>query len=457
MSTTDLLHQQPTTINQQPTTDSEVLVRVENVSKKFCRSLKKSLWYGVQDIAHELNPFSRNPNQQPTTNNQQPSTSSLRPDEFWAVNDVSFELRRGECLGLIGHNGAGKTTLLKMLNGLIKPDTGRIEMRGRVGALIALGAGFNPILTGRENIFIYGSVLGLSMREIEEKVDEIIDFAEIRDFINAPVQSYSSGMNVRLGFAIASTLSPDILLLDEVLAVGDIRFTIKCLNRVRNLMSRAAVIFVSHNMQFVSSFCSRVMVLQRGTTLIDAAEPQDGISCYFSMLKHESQVSGSGGAVLERFVLHANGGLIEGDDPVIDQGRDVAIDLVFRLEDGSGDSRLRVSIDDETQRQVIGYTLLGSDGEPRVFSPGRHAIRIDLGPLDLNAGRYSFLVNVSQIGDRLSLLRQSAVRPFRVKADSLLWAKVVRNANAADIDLPIGFEQDIDHAFCGHTGYAGNR
>ena len=122
------------------------------------------------------------------------------------MNDVSFELKRGECLGLIGRNGAGKTTLLKMLNGLIKPDHGRIEMRGRVGALIALGAGFNPILTGRENIYVNGAVLGLTKREIDEKIEDIIDFAEIREFIDSPVQSYSSGMQVRLGFAVATAL-----------------------------------------------------------------------------------------------------------------------------------------------------------------------------------------------------------------------------------------------------------
>ena len=164
--------------------DDEVLVRVEGVSKKFCRSLKRSLWYGLCDIGGELNPFrrqvaevagsgflvagsgnSQNPSELATSDSPLVTSTPLRPGEFWAVNDVSFELRRGECLGLIGHNGAGKTTLLKMLNGLIKPDRGRIEMNGRVGALIALGAGFNPILTGRENIYINGSVLGLSKKE----------------------------------------------------------------------------------------------------------------------------------------------------------------------------------------------------------------------------------------------------------------------------------------------------
>jgi lipopolysaccharide transport system ATP-binding protein len=170
------------TNNQSP--DDDVLVRVENVSKKFCKSLKRSLWYGVKDIATELNPFGRVSDGLRVTSDERGEgekhlsvcEAELRKDEFWAVKDVSFELRRGECLGLIGHNGAGKSTLLKMLNGIIKPDHGRIEMRGRVSALIELGAGFNPVLTGRENIYNKGAILGFTKKEIDEKFDEIVEF-----------------------------------------------------------------------------------------------------------------------------------------------------------------------------------------------------------------------------------------------------------------------------------------
>jgi lipopolysaccharide transport system ATP-binding protein len=264
------------------TRDQEVLVKVEGVSKKFCRSLKRSLWYGVCDIAGELSPFGRRPqvagcgllvagngrhqdaSELATTNQPLVTSPPLRDGEFWAVNDVSFELRRGECLGLIGHNGAGKTTLLKMLNGLIKPDAGRIEMNGRVGALIALGAGFNPILTGRENIYINGSVLGLSKNEIDEKIDEIIGFAEIGEFIDMPVQNYSSGMQVRLGFAVATALKPDILLLDEVLAVGDASFRAKCFERIGRILRDSAVIFVSHSEAQVQRICNRGLWIKNG-------------------------------------------------------------------------------------------------------------------------------------------------------------------------------------------------
>ena len=289
----------------------EVLVRVEGVSKKFCRSLKKSLWYGLCDIAGELSPFARHGAEgmeQGASRGAEggsilPATrlpkghlaearfsplvtpaaaerdEDLRDGEFYAVRDVSFELRRGECLGLIGHNGAGKTTLLKMLNGLIKPDAGKITMRGRVGALIALGAGFNPILTGRENIYINGSVLGLSKKEIDGKIDEIIDFAEIGEFIDSPVQNYSSGMNVRLGFSVATTMNPDVLILDEVLAVGDAAFRNKCYRRVVSLRKKAAVIFVSHTMEQVARICDKALVMQHGSVAFQGGVGE-GIQVY---------------------------------------------------------------------------------------------------------------------------------------------------------------------------------
>lgn len=232
---------------------SETLVKVENVSKKFCRDLKKSLWYGMKDLGGEL------------LGKRHDRERELRPEEFWAVKDASFELKRGECLGLIGRNGAGKTTLLRMLNGLIKPDRGRIEMRGQVGALIALGAGFNPILTGRENIYVNASVLGLRKKEIDAKLEEIVEFAELGEFIDTPVQSYSSGMVVRLGFAVATALEPDVLILDEVLAVGDARFQVKCINVIGGLKSKGvAIILVSHNMVNILRYCDIGIYLKSG-------------------------------------------------------------------------------------------------------------------------------------------------------------------------------------------------
>src|SRR5262245_27816341 len=246
--------------------ENDVLIRSENVSKKFCRDLKKSLWYGVQDMVADFLP-SRPAHKVGVSatvhDGSQPAQSHLRTDEFWAVKDLCFSLRRGECLGLIGHNGAGKTTLLKLLNGLIKPDEGRIQIRGRVGALIALGAGFNPILTGRENIYINAAVLGLSKRETEDRLRDIIEFADIGTFIDSPVQSYSSGMAVRLGFAIATALRPDVLLLDEILAVGDGAFQAKCFNVLAEFQKQGtAFILVSHNMRIISRLSQRALYLK---------------------------------------------------------------------------------------------------------------------------------------------------------------------------------------------------
>ena len=247
---------------------SEILVKVENVSKKFCRSLKRSLWYGMQDLGKEI------------LGKRHGDNGKLRPNELWAVKDVSFELRRGECLGLIGSNGAGKTTLLRILNGLIKPDNGRIEMRGRIGALIALGAGFNPLLTGRENLYVNASILGLRNREINEKLERILDFADIGEFIDAPVQSYSSGMAVRLGFAVASVLDPDVLILDEVLAVGDLNFQAKCYNALSSLRKKGtAFILVSHNMHAIAQQSTYVLYLKSGKNEF-CGDPGEAISRY---------------------------------------------------------------------------------------------------------------------------------------------------------------------------------
>ena len=232
--------------------ESETLVRVDGLGKKFCRRLKRSLWYGIRDISAELLGSKRN-------------NIKLRKEEFWALQEVNFEIKRGELVGLIGANGAGKTTLLKLLSGLIKPDQGEITVRGKIQALIALGAGFNPILTARENIYINGAVLGFSKKEIDRLLDQITDFAEINEFIDMPVQNYSSGMQVRLGFAIAVNLKPDILIVDEVLAVGDAAFRRKARNKMMELLhSGISVLFVSHNMALVSSLTSRCIYLDKG-------------------------------------------------------------------------------------------------------------------------------------------------------------------------------------------------
>lgn len=255
--------------------DKDVLVSVQNVSKKFSKSLKSSLKYGASDIIRSTLGLTIN--------------KELRPQEFWAVKDVSFELRRGECIGLIGHNGAGKSTLLKVLNGLYAPDKGQIVMKGKIGALIELGAGFNPILTGRENIYNNASILGFTKKEVEDKMQSIIDFSEIADFIDTPVQNYSSGMKVRLGFAVAAHLEPDVLIIDEVLAVGDLGFVLKCFSKIDELLPRTAVIFVSHSMPMISRICNEIILMDHGKVEYQGKEIGKGIQLYYNKFSNNSQ------------------------------------------------------------------------------------------------------------------------------------------------------------------------
>ena len=247
------------------------IIQLNNVSKKFCKSFRKSLFYGVLDIGAELFGTNKNPKQ-------------LRKDEFWAVKDVTFRVEPGETVGLIGHNGAGKTSLLRMIGGLIKPDMGQIEISGRVQALIALGAGFNPVLTGRENIYVNAALMGFSKKEINKRFDEIVAFSGLNEFLDMPVQSYSSGMVVRLGFSVAAFLEPDVLLVDEVLSVGDLAFRTKCQVRIQELRNAGvAIIIVSHNLHTISHLCPRSITLEKGKIIYDG-DTETAIDLYRTSL-----------------------------------------------------------------------------------------------------------------------------------------------------------------------------
>lgn len=231
----------------------DTAIKVEHVSKKYCKSLKRSMLYGIRDISRNMLGLRAN-------------SEKLRPSEFWAVNNVSFEVKRGETLGIIGPNGSGKTTFLKMINGIFWPDQGKITVKGRVGALIEVGAGFHPLLTGRENIYINAAILGMTKTEVDNKFDSIVEFADIGDFLDVPVKHYSSGMYVRLGFAVAVQCEPEVLLIDEVLAVGDEGFQTKCFNKTGELKKNGTtIVLVSHNMHAISGFTERVLLLNKGT------------------------------------------------------------------------------------------------------------------------------------------------------------------------------------------------
>jgi homopolymeric O-antigen transport system ATP-binding protein len=389
---------------------TEPLVKVESASKKFCRNLKRSLWYGAKDLGNEL------------VGRRHGGNGNLRPDEFWALKDVQFEVKPGECIGLIGHNGAGKTTLLRMLNGLIKPDGGRIEMRGRVGALIALGAGFNPVLTGRENIYINAAVHGLTKKQTDAKIDDIVEFAELGEFINAPVQSYSSGMAVRLGFAIAANTEPDILLLDEVLAVGDVAFQAKCFNAIAEFRRRGtAFILVSHNMHHISRYADQVLYLKKGR-IAHIGDSLQGIEKFLADMHQGNRGVESG--VTDWSQAHGSGKVVftgarfrnaSGDEvSVIEVGESVTLEIDYeRHAELDEPPVLDVIIRDRDSLVFQGTNLTAGQPFGTFARMGRIQVKFHDLPLNTNYVEFFFALLISKTTEVLDWKRhvRLGIRP----------------------------------------------
>ncbi|MEM7554053.1 MAG: ABC transporter ATP-binding protein [Cyanobacteria bacterium P01_A01_bin.84] len=241
---------------------SDIAIRVENLAKKYIISHQKQQGYtALRDVLANQTKSLANRIRHPRQ-----IINAATSEEFWALKDVSFEIKRGERVGIIGHNGAGKSTLLKVLSRITEPTKGSITINGRVASLLEVGTGFHPELTGRENIFLNGAILGMGKEEIKRKFDEIVAFAEVERFLDTPVKRYSSGMYVRLAFAVAVHLEPEILVVDEVLAVGDAQFQKKCLKKMEDVGKEGrTVLFVSHNMSAIRSLCTSGVLLKKGT------------------------------------------------------------------------------------------------------------------------------------------------------------------------------------------------
>ena len=273
---------------------SNALIEVKNLSKKFRRG---ELHNTLRDLVPALT----------CKLFKELSTTERQQREFWALRDVSFNVDRGEAFGIIGGNGAGKSTILKLLTGIMKPSDGRICVSGRVSALIEVSAGFHQDLTGRENIYLNGAILGMSREDIRRRFDAIVDFSGLEEFIDTPVKRYSSGMFARLGFSVAAHVDPDVLLVDEVLSVGDYLFQQKCLDRMQSVIcSGATVIFVSHNLREVARLCRRSLLLERGQVQIVGAT-QEVISTYYDRgQQHRASNGNTEGkdAVITKVVVH---------------------------------------------------------------------------------------------------------------------------------------------------------
>jgi len=358
----------------------KVLIKVENVSKKFSKDFKKSLYYGMLDVFSKIVGSKKK--------------RELRGDEFWAVRNVSFELKRGECLALIGHNGAGKSTLLKILNGLIAPDEGKITIYGKVGALIELGAGFNPILTGRENIYNNAAVIGFTKQEIDAKFDSIVEFSEIGDFIDMPVQNYSSGMKVRLGFAIATQMEPDVLILDEILAVGDAGFKIKSFNKISEIIRNTAVIFVSHSMPTIMRICNQAVFLVKGKVDYLGNNVNTAIERYYkSFASEKSFIEFNNGAEIEELKL--NGNSIADDESIEVKYLDtLTIDLKIKLKKPVESYYLTIGIVDKDLKLVGAF--FGNKFHESILPNDENRVRIEFPEMQFVDGDYTITYYISE-------------------------------------------------------------
>ena len=349
---------------------SSPAIRVKNLSKKYTlqhlqprgEGLRHLLenkitgsWRAISRLAKGKSENSADANVPVPAPDSEPSIPA--EEDFWALKDVSFEVQRGEVMGIVGRNGAGKSTLLKIISRITEPTTGRIEIDGRVASLLEVGTGFHPELTGRENIFLNGAILGMSRAEIRKRFDEIVAFSEVEQFLDTPVKRYSSGMYVRLAFAVAAHMEPEILIVDEVLAVGDAEFQKKCLGKMRAVAKGEGrtVLFVSHNMAAIRSLCSSAVLLSKGTV----------------------QMRGETGTVVDANLSVDGGGAEHGDFPIRDRSSGATVHAlkVSSLNDGRVSS-LEVVIDASftapVQNLGVGITVSTADGyrisrlEPRV-------------------------------------------------------------------------------------------
>ena len=352
----------------------EPVVSLEGVSKKFCRTLKRSMLYGLADIGRNLAGLSSR-------------SAALRREEFWALADVSFQAHQGETIGVIGPNGAGKTTLLKMLNGIIWPDKGRITLRGKVGALIDVGAGFHPYLTGKENIIINGAILGMPRLEIRKKFDEIVEFSEIGEFLNSPVKHYSSGMLVRLGFSIAIHLMPEILLLDEILAVGDISFQRKSYSKIKQLKKQGcSTILVSHSLGTILNNCEKAIYLDKGivreygeTKAVINAYVTRGAENRHETLRRSGAANGGNTIFFDEKVTHIE---------ISEDRHEITIEIPPLV---NTDYYLGVMLLDPYGGEVTAYNSIH---ESRLFSKKTRTLHLDVNPKSLNPGMYHCIFDI---------------------------------------------------------------
>ncbi|MGB1216323.1 MAG: polysaccharide ABC transporter ATP-binding protein [Saprospiraceae bacterium] len=404
---------------------SDIAIKVENISKKYelgsigTGTLYHSMWNFIDKIKGK----------------------QLAQDEgtFWALKDINFEVKQGDVVGIIGKNGAGKSTLLKVLSKITEPTTGRISINGRVASLLEVGTGFHPELTGRENIFLNGSILGMTKSEIIRKFDEIVEFSGVKKFIDTPVKRYSSGMYVRLAFAVAAHLEPEILIIDEVLAVGDAEFQKKCLGKMKDVAGQGrTVLFVSHNMDAVKNLCSKCIFIDKGqirscgdtNTII-----KEYIDDKLNEIKHEKQWSledapGNEHAKLISYKIHDGDGNLS-----VRIKENIFFDIDFWLGNQTSnriDVSLHIFDGSNVLIGVIGTGVCEDYVAKEFYELGQHSVQLYLPNNQFNSGQYSATFRVVENQASRALVRIDEIINFKIESRMINGA----HKNVAGYFLP---------------------
>lgn len=390
-------------------TSSPVVIEVSNLSKSYQITHQQKAQYGsLRDSLTTLleKPFLRR---------NQTAGTDMKEETFWALKDVSFEVRKGEVFGVMGQNGSGKSTLLKILSRIVDPTNGEVTMRGKVASLLEVGTGFHPELTGRENVFFNGSMLGMSRDEVGQKFDEIVKFSEIEQFLDTPVKFYSSGMYVRLAFAVAAHLDPEILIIDEVLAVGDAQFQKKCMNKILSIAKKGkTILFVSHSTTTVESLCDRALLLEKGHVkfigetqfasdqYIHRDLPQVAVTEFEENPKKEAQF-------LEMQLRNLQGEKVD----ALDMNESWALDLTYK-------------VSEPAEGTIIGVEILTHDGQPVYMTadadmqknlptqqPGTYQARIVFDKFHLVPGVFYIRASIQSPGKVVHDVRENY--PLRIR------------------------------------------
>lgn len=384
-------------------------IRIENLGKKYTITRQRQSGSGYVSLRDVLSDGTKRMVQKilhPRGERGEEGASGTQ--EFWALKDINLEVEQGDKLAIIGHNGAGKSTLLKVLSRITEPTTGRITLQGRIASLLEVGTGFHPELTGRENIFLNGSILGMSQREIKHKFDEIVDFSGVETFLDTPVKRYSSGMRMRLGFAVAAHLDSEILVIDEVLAVGDAEFQRKCLGKMNDVSrtEEKTILFVSHNMSAIQQLCNKGVVMDAGQVVFNG-KVTDAISLYDNIQYNENDYR----------VVYSNEKVrFLGVNKFENIKDSLFLELTFFVEEDISDCFLDFAIADRNGVYFIHYVDNAARVNGSKVSKGKNKFCVEVTPVRLNSGLFTLTINLK-----------------RRSGDSLFWGELI---NLPDIIAP---------------------